>query len=136
MDGVERAMNKQGRNTETTPSAWSLEVKRFKELYEQWLDYHLNKFFDLSINGPRYRSSSVFIFRMIFIAIALVLQILLFSFSNLFLAQQTKSYSSLHSLVIVSILAFVRLLFILSIPIYIATEIAGNYITDIFELKD
>ncbi len=128
-------MNKKGGKTEKAPSVWSLEVKRFKELFDEWLDYRVNRFFDLSINGPGYRSTRVFLLRLAFIVIGFIIEILLYSLSNFFLGQQAQPSAGFQSLIIVSILTFFRLLFILLIPMYIALEMAGNYITDIFELK-
>jgi len=129
-------MNNKGGNFEKPPSSWSLELQRFKDLFNKWLDYRLNRFFDLSINGPAYRSRRVFLLRLVFIVIGLIFEILIYSLSNLFLGQHSQPSAGFESLIIISILALFRLLLILSIPIYIAIEMAGNYITDIFELKD
>ena len=129
-------MNTKGDRIEKAPSAWSLETKRFKELLNRWLDYHVDRFFDLSINGPDYRSKRVFLLRLTFIVVGLIIEILLYSFSNLFLGKLAQPATGFLSLVIVTILAFFRLLFILLIPMYIGIEMGGNYITDIFELED
>ena len=129
-------MNNKGSRIEKAPSAWSLEVKRFKELFNRWLDYQVDRFFDLSINGPDYRSKRVFLLRLTFIVIGLIIEILLYSFSNLFLVKQAQPSAGFLSLIIVTILAFFRLLFILLIPVFIGIEMGGNYITDIFELTD
>ena len=129
-------MNTKGNRIEQAPSAWSLEVKRFKELFNRWLDYHVDRFFDLSIKGPNYRSKRVFLLRLTFIVVGLIMEILFYSFSNLFLGKPTQPFTGFLSLVIVTILAFFRLLFILLIPMYIGIEMGGNYITDIFELDD
>ena len=122
--------------TEKAPSAWSLEVKRFKELFNAWLDYHVDRFFDLSIHGPDYRSRRVALFRLAFIAIGLVAEILIYSLSNLLVGTQARSFTGFLSLIIFVILAFFRLLFILLIPAFIAIDMAGNYVTDVFELTD
>ncbi len=122
--------------TGKAPSAWSLEVKRFKELFHTWLNYHVDRFFDLSINGPEYRSRRVFLFRLTVVVVGLIVEILLYSFSNIILGVQAPSSTGFLELIIFVTLAFFRLLFILLIPTYIAVEIAGNYVTDIFELKD
>jgi len=129
-------MNTKGDRIEKAPSAWSLEVKRFKELFNRWLDYYIDKFFDLSIDGPDYRSRRVFLLRLAFIVIGLITEILLFGVSNVFLGKEAQPSAGFLSLVIVTILAFFRLLFILLIPMYVAIEMGGNYITDIFELED
>ena len=121
--------------TEKAPSAWSFEVTRFKELFNTWLDYHVGRFFDISINGPDYRSRRVFVIRLAYIVVGLIVEILLYSLSNLFLGGQSQS-TGFQSLVIFVILAFFRLLFILLIPAFIAVELAGDYVADIFELAD
>jgi hypothetical protein len=125
-------MNKKGGGTNQTPSAWGLEVKRFKELYDKWLDYHLNKFFDLSVYGPSYRSIRIFFLRVGFVFVVFIAYLLSYSF----LAQVYSQQTTLSSLIIVTGLNLIRLLLILWIPVFIAIEMAGNYITDIFELKD
>ena len=125
-------MNKKGGWTNQTPSAWSLEVKRFKELYNKWLDYHFNKFFDLSVYGPSYRSIRIFFLRVGFVIVVFIAYLLSYSF----LAQIYSQQTTFSSLVIIAGLNFIRLLLILWIPVFIAIEMAGNYITDIFELKN
>ena len=125
-------MNKKGGGTNQTPSAWSLEVKRFKELYDQWLDYRLNKFFDLSVHGPPYRSIRISFLRVGFVIVVFIAYLLSYSF----LAQVYSQQTTFSSLVIIAGLNFIRLLLILWIPVFIAINMAGNYITDIFELKD
>ena len=125
-------MNNKGGRTERTPSAWSLEVKRFKELYDKWLDYRLNKFFDLSVYGPSFRSIRIFFLRVGFVIVVFIAYLLSYSF----LAQIYSQPTTFSSLAIIAGLNFIRLLLILWIPDFIAIEMAGNYITDIFELKN
>jgi hypothetical protein len=125
-------MNKKGGRTDQTPSAWSLEVKRFKELYEKWLDYHLNKFFDLSVHGPPYRANRINSLRVGFVLVVFIAYLLSYSL----LAQVYSQPTTLSSLIIVAGLNVIRLVLILWIPVFIAIEMAGNYITDIFELED
>ena len=124
-------MNKNGGRTEKTPSAWSLEIKRFKELCDQWLDYRLNKFFDLSVHGPPYRSLRISFLRVGFVIVVFIAYLLSYGF----LAQIYSQQTTFSSLAIIAGLNLIRLLFILWIPVFIAIEMAGNYITDIFELK-
>ena len=125
-------MNKKGGRADQTASAWRLEVKRFKELYNKWLDYRLNKFFDLSVHGPPYRSKRINSLRVGFVLVVFIAYLLSYSF----LAQVYSQQTTLSSLLIVAGLNVIRLLLILSIPVFIAIEMAGNYITDIFELED
>ncbi len=125
-------MNTKDHWTEKAPSAWNTEVERSKKLFEQWLDYCLNKFFDLSVQGPKYRSLRIFVLRTAFVVFVFMFDIFLYSYS----AERFGSQIPLRSLAIVAALTFLRLILILLIPVYIAIEIAGNYITDIFELKE
>jgi len=125
-------MNTKDHKIEKAPSAWSAEVERSKKLFEQWLDYRLNKFFDLSVHGPKYRSLRVFILRAAFVVFVFIFYLFLYSYAVEHFGQQT----SLPALATIAALIFLRLVFILFIPVYIAIEMAGNYITDIFELKD
>ena len=125
-------MNQKDGKIGKASSAWSIEVTRFKKLFDQWLDYHLNKFFDLSVNGPRYRSSRIFVLRAALFILVFIAYLLAYNL----LAQSFRQQIPLSSFAILAGLNFIRLLLILSIPVYIAIEMAGNYITDIFELED
>jgi hypothetical protein len=125
-------MNTQEQKTKKTPSAWSKEVERTRKLFDQWLDYRLNRFFDLSVNGPGYRSLRIFLLRAGFVVVFFLVNMVAYSMLTQALAQQT----SFTSLAILSALTFFRLIIIIYIPVFIAIELAGNYITDIFELKD
>ena len=125
-------MNAKEKKTEKTPSAWSTEIERTGKLFDQWLDYELNRFFDLSVYGPKYRSLRISILRVLIVVFVFIFNIVLYNYLAELIGQQT----TLPSLAIVAALTFLRLIFILLIPVYIAIEMAGNYITDIFELKD
>ena len=129
-------MNKKGRPAEQAPSAWSLEAERFRELFNTWLDYQVDRFFDLSINGPGYRAKRVFLFRLIFVVLGFAVEMLLYSVSNLFLAHPAQPAPGLLPPLTVAIGGVFRLLLILWIPVYIAIEMGGNFIADVFELKD
>ncbi|HUH97111.1 MAG TPA: hypothetical protein VLZ89_07120 [Anaerolineales bacterium] len=129
-------MNKKGRPAEQAPSAWSLEAERFRELFNTWLDYQVDRFFDLSINGPGYRAKRVFLFRLIFVVLGFAVEMLLYSVSNLFLAHPAQPAAGLLPPLTVAIGGVFRLLLILWIPVYIAIEMGGNFIADVFELKD
>src|ERR1700690_2395318 len=109
-------MNKKGGRTNQTSSAWSLELRRFKELTEKWLNYHLNKFFDLSVYGPPYRSKRINSLRVGFVLVVFIAYLLSYGF----LAQVYSQQTTLSSLLIVAVLNFIRLLFILWIPVFIA----------------
>jgi len=120
------------RKAEKTPAAWGLEWKRTRKLFTQWLDYRLNRFFDTSVNGPKYRTSRIGILRSAFVIVLGMIQVFLF----IWLAHINALEISLPSVVIVIGLTVLRAILLLAIPVYIAIEMAGNYITDIFELKD
>ncbi|GEM_PF-651804 len=113
-------------------TAWDVETRRFKELFKKWLDYHLNRFFDLSIKGPGFRQLRVLVLGGAFLVFGFIIHILVYSYLTLGPARQGNP----QSLFIFAILAFFRLLFLLLIPAYIAIHMAGNYLADIFELKD
>jgi hypothetical protein len=125
-------MNAKEKQAEKTPSAWSQEMERTGKLFDQWLDYRLNRFFDLSVHGPGYRSIRIFFLRASILVPVFLIQIFFFSF----LTQVNSQSTTLPSLGLIAALTFFRLLFILLIPVYIAINMAGNYITDVFELKD
>lgn len=125
-------MNANDRRPYPAPSAWEVETERFHELFERWLDYRLNKFFDLSIHGPGYRRYWTMVLGAAFIAGAFIVHSLLHLFPLLAHARTIQ----LASLPLFALLTVVRLALLLFIPSYIAITIAGNYLADIFELKD
>ncbi|MBI1793940.1 MAG: hypothetical protein HYR70_07090 [Chloroflexi bacterium] len=124
-------MNERGGAAQKTPSAWEIESKRFKELYDRWLDFHLNKFFDLSIDGPGRRLSWIIFLGGAFIVFGSIVHILLYTFLTLGPARQPD----LFSLAVFAGTTFVRMLLLLLIPALIAINMAGNYLADIFNLK-
>lgn len=125
-------MNKKGRRLYRPPSAWEIERKRLKELFERWLDYRLNKFFDLSIHGPGHRKYWILVLGAGFIAAAFMVHTILYFFPGLAPARPFQ----LSGLPLFFLLTITRLIIILFIPAYIAITMAGNYLADIFELKD
>jgi hypothetical protein len=125
-------MNTKGRPLYKPPSGWAIELNRSKELINRWLDYQLNKFFDLSILGPDYRRYWTLALGAGFVAIAFVAHTILYFFPLLTSAQPFQP----SELPLFFILTIARLVIILFIPSYIAITMAGNYLADVFELKD
>ncbi len=115
-----------------SPSAWEFERRRFKSLLGRWLAHQLDKFFDLTIHGPGYRRYRILALGVAFIAAAFVVHILLDIYPILAPTHQI----SLSSISIFFVVTVSRLLLILLIPAYLAIHMAGNYLADIFELKD
>jgi hypothetical protein len=114
------------------PSGWKIELDRFNELLNRWLDFQLNKFFDLSIHGPGYRRSWTLALGAGFVAAAFFIHAFLY-FSPLLVTERQFELSLLPGFFIQTVL---RLIIILYIPTFIAITMAGNYLADIFELKD
>jgi hypothetical protein len=125
-------MNAAVAGTGRTPSAWRIERKRFRELIIKWLDYRSNKFFDLSIHGPGYRSLWTLILGILFIGFGFAVHLFLYYYPILAASRQ----HSLQELLFFAVLTFFQLVFILVIPAQIALTMAGNYLADIFELKN
>jgi hypothetical protein len=125
-------MNAKGKKTEKTPSAWSQETQRTRKLSAQWLDYRFNRFFDTSVNGPIYRATRIFILRSAFVIGLSIIQVVIY----ILLARAYQVQTLLPSVAAVIALTVLRSILLLAIPATIAIEMAGNYITDIFELKD
>lgn len=124
-------MNAQGGPAAKTPSAWEIESKRFKELFDRWLDFHFNRFFDLSIDGPEHRLIWIVLLGTGFIVFGCMVHILLYALLTLGPTHQTNFVSW----IVFAGTTFVRMLLLILIPAYIATNMAGNYLADIFELK-
>src|ERR1700690_839865 len=125
-------MNNTGPSLYSSPSGWEIEIKRFKELLDKWFDYRLNKFFDLSIHGPGYRRYWTVALAAAFVSLIFIIQAI-FSFFPIF--TPSRQYQ-LSAFLLFFILTIVRLILILFIPSFIAITMAGNYLADIFELKD
>jgi hypothetical protein len=125
-------MNRKGRPLYKPPSGWDIERNRFMELLDRWLDYQLNKFFDLSIHGPGYRRYWTFALGAGFVAAAFIVHAILYFFPLFVSARPFQ----LSGLLLFFILTVARLVIILFIPTFIAITMAGNYLADVFELKD
>lgn len=125
-------MNATGNKFYKSPSAWEFERRRFNGLLERWLTQRLNKFFDLTIHGPGYRKYRILALGVAFIAAAFIIHLLLYIYPILAPTGQID-LSSISAFFIVTVF---RLLLILLIPAYLAIHMAGNYLADIFELKD
>jgi hypothetical protein len=113
-------------------SAWDLEVARFKALLHKWLDFPLNRLFDLTIRGPAIRKRWAFLLGVGFIAGGLTLHIILYYIPML---APVRPFH-LSEVPLFLVLTIFRLVLILAIPAFVAITYAGNYLADIFELKD
>ncbi|HEX8991079.1 MAG TPA: hypothetical protein VF784_05325 [Anaerolineales bacterium] len=113
-------------------SGWEFESGRFKALLEKWLEYWLNHLFDLTIRGPEIRRYWITWLGVAFVIGGLVAHIVLYYVPIL---------TSVRPFVIADVplfllLTVVRLVILLFIPAYMAITMAGNYLSDVFELKD
>ncbi len=113
-------------------SGWDYERKRFKALLEKWLDYWLGHFFDLTVRGPAIRRSWTAMMAVGFVAAGLVLHIILYYIPIL---TPVRPFDLADVPVFVA-LTVARLIIVLLIPAFIAITLAGDYLTDIFELRD
>ncbi len=125
-------MNKTGRAAYKPPSGWDVEVERFKILLDRWLVYRLNNFFDHTIRGPGFRRYWTMALAAAFVAGGFVVHALLYYLPVL---APARSFAA-SDLLIFFVLTIARLVIILLIPAFIAVTMAGNYVADIFELKD
>lgn len=125
---------------EKLASAFAAERERFRTLFRKYREHWLNEFFDLSLNGPSHRMRWIVA---LFIVVALI---------NIF-ANITSILSHLKVLLpailrsemgqinpVQESLFFVSLAGYLLIPFFVsgyyALEMAADYLTDIFELKN
>ncbi len=113
-------------------SGWEYERTRFRTLVGKWVQYYLTHFFDLSVNGPAIRRSWTAMLAIGFLAGGLVLHIILFYIPIL---TPVRPFS-LTDVPVFLVVTIARLVIILLIPAFIAITLAGNYLADIFELKD
>jgi hypothetical protein len=115
-----------------TPSAWETEWKRFKDLRNKWIESQLNKFFDLSIRGPKIRNLWVAILGILFVIFGFTVHLFLYYLPIV----GAQRHHSLADLFVFAVLTIAQLILILFIPAQAALNMAGNYLADIFELKD
>src|SRR5512143_277687 len=125
-------MNRRPRRVYQTASGWSVEVQRFRELFRRWLDYWLTNLFDMTVRGPGIRRYWITLLGASFIVSGFLLHVI-FYYVPLF--TQVRPFV-LADLPVFIVLTLARLVIILFIPAFIAVTMAGNYLADIFELKD
>ncbi len=113
-------------------SGWEYERDRFRTLLGKWVHYYLTHLFDLSVNGPAIRRSWISMLGVGFVAGGLVLHIILYYIPIL---APVRPFV-LSDVPVFLVLTVARLVILLFIPAFIAITIAGNYLADIFELKD
>jgi len=125
-------VNRRPRRVYQTASGWAVEVQRFRELFRRWLDYWLTNLFDMSVRGPGIRRYWITLLGASFIVFGFLLHVI-FYYVPLF--TQVRPFV-LADLPVFIVLTLARLVIILFIPAFIAVTMAGNYLADIFELKD
>lgn len=113
------------------PSGWEIEVGRFRELLARWLEYRLNRLFDLSLHGPAVRKYWALVLGVGFVAAGFAVHTALYFFPILAPPAQVQ----LSSLPLFFLLTIARLVLVLLIPPFIALTMAGEYLADVFELK-
>ncbi len=115
-----------------SPSAFKFEIQRSAELLNRWLSYELNRFFDLTVEGARYRGIRTVVFALAFFVGAFLVEMVL---ATGFIST-ARSSDFLSSLAVVGVIGALRVALILGIAILFALGLAGDYLADIFELKD
>ena len=125
-------MNRRPRRLYQPVSGWAVEVARFRALLWRWLDYRLNLFFDLTLRGPAYRRYWILALGAGFVAAGFIVHAILYYFPILAPARPFE----LSGVPLFFFLTVVRLVLLLLIPAYLAITLAGNYLSDIFELHD
>lgn len=115
-----------------SPSALKFEIQRSTELLNRWLSYELNRFFDLTVEGARYRGIRAVVFALSIFVGGFLIEMLLATG----LISTARSQDFLSSLAIVGVIGAFRVALILGIAILFAFGTAGDYLADIFELKD
>lgn len=113
-------------------SGWQVESARFKVLLGRWLEYWLSHFFDLTVRGPGIRRSWTMMLAVGFVVGGFILHTIL-HYIPILTPVRPFVLADVPVFFIVTVLRLVILLFI---PAFIAITLAGNYLADIFELKD
>jgi hypothetical protein len=125
-------VNRRMRRPYPTASGWDVEVQRFRALFRRWLEYWLKNFFDLTIRGPLFRRYWLTVIGATFLILGFLLHVV-FNYIPLF--TQVRQFS-LTDLPLFVVLTLSRLVIVVLIPSFMAITIAGDYLADIFELKD
>ncbi len=125
-------MNRAPRATYQSASGWAYEYGRFRSLLRQWAAYWLNHLFDMTIRGPEIRRYWITWLGIAFVIGGLVAHIILY-YIPIFADVRPFVIGNVPLFLLLSV---VRLVILLFIPAYIAVTMAGNYLSDVFELKD
>ncbi|MGE5073346.1 MAG: hypothetical protein ACM3MF_07960, partial [Anaerolineae bacterium] len=125
-------MNARRRSAYQPASGWEVETARFRALFAKWLDYSYNHLFDMSLRGPGIRRYWISILGVAFLVGGSILHIALYYVPIL---DSVRPFV-LKDLPLFILLTLARLVLVLFIPSFLAMTIAGNYLADIFELKD
>ncbi len=125
-------MKVRSRKSYQSASGWDVERARFKSLFSRGLEYWLSHLFDMTIRGPGIRRYWIAVLGALFVAGAAILHIIFYYIPIL---APVRPFV-LSQVPVFIVLTVARLVIILFIPAFIAITLAGNYLADIFELKD
>ncbi len=125
-------MNVRNRRVYQTASGWDVEVARSKALLRRLLDYWLSHLFDMSLRGPGTRRYWATLLGAGFLVGGFVLHIILY-YIPILTPVRPFSFAEIP---LFFVLTLARLVLLLFIPAFIAITMAGDYLADIFELKD
>ncbi len=125
-------MSERGMRRVKRPSGFRFEMRRSADLLERWLGHELNRYFDLSVAGASYRGIRSMV-------LVLATGVLAFLVHMLLVIGPLRSASSsypLPELFTAALISGLRIALVLGIAILFALQAAGDYLADIFELKD
>ncbi len=114
------------------PSGFRVEIRRSANLLDRWLGHELNRFFDLSVGGASYRAIRTLV-------VVLAIGVLAFLIHMLLVVgplEAVASSNQLPELFAAAVISALRIALVLGIAVLFALQVAGNYLADIFEIKD
>ncbi len=113
------------------PSGLRAEIQRSGALLERWLTYEFERYFDPSIRGARYRGLRTAVWLLGLGVVAFAIHMLLVIDPIIVAAAPL----SLAALIEAGIISAVRIGLIVGIASLFGLQLAGDYLADIFELK-
>ncbi len=114
------------------PSGFRAEIQRTSALLERWITHELNSYFDLTVRGRGYREIRT-------VVAVLAIGVLAFVIHMLIAVNQISAPSApmpLAAVIEAGLITAVRTALILAIAILFGLQVAGEFLADIFEVRD
>jgi hypothetical protein len=125
-------MSERGPRRAKGPSGFRVEMRRSMDLLDRWISHELNRYFDLSVHGASYRGIRTLVLLLAVCVLAFLIHMLLVV--NPLAAAPAPQ--QLPALIAAGVITALRIGLVLGIAILFGMRVAGDYLVDVFEIKD